>query len=97
MLTWLHLTGLQCHTAPFSWKLVFEIDHQLYEIIMTACTPKEEMEWRTRLTGLIPNEPHDHPEAPLCSSLSLDIKSLGTVFGKPGTLNTSRTWSLTQY
>ncbi|KAK8048847.1 RhoGEF domain-containing protein [Apiospora phragmitis] len=76
--------GLQCHTAPFSWKLVFEIDHQLYEIIMTACTPKEEMEWRTRLTGLIPNEPHDHPEAPLCSSLSLDIKSLGTVFGKPG-------------
>ncbi|KAK8114263.1 RhoGEF domain-containing protein [Apiospora kogelbergensis] len=75
--------GLQCHTAPFSWKLVFEIDHQLYEIIMTACTPKEEMEWRTRLTGLIPNEPHDHPEAPLCSSLSLDIKSLGTVFGKP--------------
>ncbi|KAK8056984.1 hypothetical protein PG993_002211 [Apiospora rasikravindrae] len=78
--------GLQCHTAPFSWKLVFEIDHQLYEIIMTACTPKEEMEWRTRLTGLIPNEPHDHPEAPLCSSLSLDIKSLGTVFGKPGTV-----------
>ncbi|KAK8125488.1 RhoGEF domain-containing protein [Apiospora kogelbergensis] len=66
--------GLQCHTAPFSWKLVFEIDHQLYEMIMTACTPKEEMEWRTRLTGLIPNEPHDHPEAPLCSSLSLDIK-----------------------
>ncbi|KAK8083253.1 RhoGEF domain-containing protein [Apiospora saccharicola] len=78
--------GLQCHTAPFSWKLVFEIDHQLYEIILTACTPKEEMEWRTRLTGLIPSEPHDHPEAPLCSSLSLDIKSLGTVFGKPGTV-----------
>ncbi|KAK7969524.1 hypothetical protein PG988_008597 [Apiospora saccharicola] len=72
--------------APFSWKLVFEIDHQLYEIILTACTPKEEMEWRTRLTGLIPSEPHDHPEAPLCSSLSLDIKSLGTVFGKPGTV-----------
>ncbi|EGU89245.1 hypothetical protein FOXB_00198 [Fusarium oxysporum f. sp. conglutinans Fo5176] len=30
--------GLQCHLAPFSWKLVFESDHQLYEMVMTACT-----------------------------------------------------------
>ncbi|PFH62541.1 hypothetical protein XA68_13123 [Ophiocordyceps unilateralis] len=77
--------GLQCHTAPFSWKLVFECDHQLYEMIMTACTPKEEMEWRTRLSrrakdGSEPREPS------VFSSLDLDIKSLGTVFGKPGTI-----------
>ncbi|KAI0125898.1 hypothetical protein BJ170DRAFT_453118 [Xylariales sp. AK1849] len=78
--------GLQCHTAPFSWKLVFEVDHQLYEMIMTACTSKEEVEWRTRLADSIPGEVLDHAERPLCSTLSLNIKSLGTVFGKPGTV-----------
>lgn len=75
--------GLQCHTAPYSWKLIFECDHQLYEMIMTACTPKEELEWRARL---------DRPEREECESrcanihgsLDLNIKSLGTIFGKQG-------------
>ncbi|KAF5537123.1 hypothetical protein FNAPI_11502 [Fusarium napiforme] len=77
--------GLQCHLAPFSWKLVFESDHQLYEVVMTACTSREENEWRTRL------------QQPLCLEsvgrspglqifLSLDIQSLGTVFGRPGSI-----------
>ncbi|RCI11507.1 hypothetical protein L249_7270 [Ophiocordyceps polyrhachis-furcata BCC 54312] len=74
--------GLQCHTAPFSWKLVFECDHQLYEMIMTACTPKEETEWRTRLTRTA----NDNAEPCIFSSLYLDMKSLGTVFSKPGTV-----------
>lgn len=65
---------------------MFEVDHQLYEIIMTACTPKEELEWRTRLAESIPSELHDHAEHPFSTSLSLNIKSLGTVFGKPGTI-----------
>lgn len=78
--------GLQCHTAPFSWKLVFEIDHQLYEVIMTACTPREENEWRSRLTNAIPSEAQEAGEPLFCSSLSLNIKSLGTVFGKPGSV-----------
>ncbi|KAI1839947.1 hypothetical protein JX266_013849 [Neoarthrinium moseri] len=78
--------GLQCHTAPFSWKIIFEVDHQLYEIVMTACSPKEEAEWRSRLADSIPNEAQDRTEPLLCSSLSLKIKSLGTVFGKPGTV-----------
>ncbi|KAL7820389.1 Dbl homology domain-containing protein [Trichoderma aethiopicum] len=77
--------GLQCHTAPFSWKLVFECDHQLYEIIMTACTPKEEAEWRTRLTR--PARDGQEEKSPdMFSTLHMDIKSLGTVFGKQGTL-----------
>lgn len=74
---------MQCHTAPFSWKLVFECDHQLYEIIMTACTPKEELEWRSRLSRPA-REGNEHKDANIHSSLSLNIKSLGTVFGKPG-------------
>lgn len=80
----LMVLGLQCHTAPFSWKLVFECDHQLYEMIMTACSPKEEMEWRTRLSDVKRPESHDQPSPAFYSSNSLHMKSLGTVFRKPG-------------
>ncbi|KAH8675986.1 hypothetical protein BX600DRAFT_494395 [Xylariales sp. PMI_506] len=86
--------GLQCHTAPFSWKLVFEIDYQLYEVIMTACSPKEEIEWRSRLAGSIPSEEHDLGEPAWTSSLYLNIKSLGTVFGKPGKGTVARRLSI---
>ncbi|KAI0846817.1 Dbl homology domain-containing protein [Daldinia vernicosa] len=78
--------GLQCHTAPFSWKLVFECDHQLYEIIMTACSPKEEHEWRSRLTRQNSIESYEISEPIFYSSIFLDVKSLGTIFGKPGTV-----------
>ncbi|KAH7035370.1 uncharacterized protein B0I36DRAFT_91699 [Microdochium trichocladiopsis] len=78
--------GLQCHTAPFSWKLVFEHDCQLYEIIMTACNPKEESEWRSRLTRPDPEQNFGVCEAAPSDSMSLNIKSLGTIFGKPGTI-----------
>ncbi|KAL7790409.1 hypothetical protein V8C37DRAFT_410816 [Trichoderma ceciliae] len=77
--------GLQCHTAPFSWKLVFECDHQLYELIMTACTPKEEMEWKARLARPV-KEGQELKSPDMFSSIHMNIKSLGTVFGKPGTL-----------
>ncbi|KAH6610860.1 hypothetical protein Trco_000880, partial [Trichoderma cornu-damae] len=77
--------GLQCHTAPFSWKLVFECDHQLYELIMTACTPKEEMEWKARLARPAKDSQETRPPD-IFSSVNMNIKSLGTVFGKPGTL-----------
>ncbi|KAI0409468.1 hypothetical protein F4802DRAFT_544108 [Xylaria palmicola] len=78
--------GLQCHTAPFSWKLVFECDHQLYEMIMTACSQKEEMEWRTRLSNVKQSGPQEQPGPTFYSSNSLHIKSLGTVFRKPGSV-----------
>ncbi|KAH7137148.1 RSP protein [Dactylonectria estremocensis] len=77
--------GLQCHTAPFSWKLVFEGDHQLYELIMTACSSREETKWRERLCQQVGQEP-DAIDPNLYNSLSLNMKSLGTVFGKPGTV-----------
>ncbi|KAL6858521.1 Dbl homology domain-containing protein [Trichoderma novae-zelandiae] len=77
--------GLQCHTAPFSWKLVFDCDHQLYEIIMTACTPREEMEWKTRLTRSA-GEGQEEKSPDMFSTLHMEIKSLGAVFGKQGTL-----------
>lgn len=76
------IIGLQCHTAPFSWKLVFECDYQLHEVIMTACTAKEEMEWRARLNKCGEEPGLDIPL--IMGTLDLNIKSLGTVFGKPG-------------
>ncbi|KAI0974261.1 hypothetical protein F4678DRAFT_458226 [Xylaria arbuscula] len=78
--------GLQCHTAPFSWKLVFECDHQLYEMIMTACSPKEEMEWRIRLSNATQPGLHEQSCPAFYSSNSLHIKSLGAVFRKPGSV-----------
>ncbi|KAI1128384.1 Dbl homology domain-containing protein [Nemania abortiva] len=78
--------GLQCHTAPFSWKLVFECDHQLYEMIMTACSQKEEMEWRTRLCNIRQLESHEQSDPAFYSWNYLNIKSLGTVFRKPGSV-----------
>ncbi|KAF4495162.1 hypothetical protein FAGAP_8693 [Fusarium agapanthi] len=77
--------GLQCHLAPFSWKLVFESDHQLYEVVMTACTSREENEWRTRLQQPLCLEPVGKSPGPQIF-LSLDIQSLGTVFGRPGSI-----------
>ncbi|KAK7744163.1 hypothetical protein SLS53_003684 [Cytospora paraplurivora] len=74
--------GLQCHTAPFSWKIVFECNYQLYEMMLTACTPKEEDEWRSRMEAGSASEPQVQPGMDLHSSLFLNIKSLGTVFGK---------------
>jgi hypothetical protein len=77
------LTGLQCHTVPFSWKLVFESDHQLYELMMSACSSKEELEWRARLYRP-PVQVQDTKDAGVHNSLYLNVKSLGTIFGKPG-------------
>ncbi|KAJ5032522.1 uncharacterized protein L3040_009123 [Drepanopeziza brunnea f. sp. 'multigermtubi'] len=78
--------GLQCHTAPCSWKLVFECDHQLFETTMSACSPKEELEWRSRLADRSGRDSFDAGEQALFTSLSLAIKPMGTVFGKPGTI-----------
>ncbi|KAI0164875.1 Dbl homology domain-containing protein [Xylariaceae sp. FL1272] len=78
--------GLQCHTAPFSWKLVFECDYQLYEIVMTACSQKEGLVWRTRLSHAESSSSLEGPDFAFCNSLYLSIRSLGTVFRKPGTV-----------
>jgi hypothetical protein len=53
---------------------------------MTACTPKEELEWRSRLAKPRELESRDTTDLSLFSSLTLDIKSLGTIFGKPGSM-----------
>lgn len=50
---------------------------------MTACTSKEEREWRIRLSQ--PTSSDASTRAPgLNLFLSIDIMSLGAVFGRPG-------------
>jgi hypothetical protein len=83
--------GMQCHTATHTWKLVFEHNHRLHEIILSACSPQEEYVWKTQLRDRIVCETHNFVEGQssmqdMFSSLSLDIKSLGPVFGHADSL-----------
>lgn len=87
--------GLQCHTAPFSWKLVFECHYQLFEIVMTACNAKEEMEWRARLSS--PRTQCKTKSATAFSFLDLDIKSIGMVATKSGLQHSSPSYTQLQY
>ena len=83
-------SGLQCHTAPFSWKMMFEFDQQLYEMIFCACSSREEQQWRNDLHERSRDSEGEMKKGSLPTSgqsvLSLDIKTLGFVFGQPGTL-----------
>ena len=83
--------GLQCHNALFSWKIVFEANQHLYEMILSACSSAEEMQWKTTLLSLSLKESRslfdDQPLSPeKYSSLSLDMRPIGNVPGQPGTL-----------
>lgn len=80
------MKGLICHTAPYTWKLVFEHNHRLHEIILSACSVQEEETWKQQLGERIVCETHDFVEGQSTmqdnfTSLSLDIKSIGPVFG----------------
>ncbi|KAI9705989.1 MAG: hypothetical protein M1836_005395 [Candelina mexicana] len=83
--------GLQCHTALYTWKIVFESDHRLYEMILSACSAKEEEEWKT---GLLERSAVEGQETfddranwqDVFSSMSLNVKPIAKVFGQPGTL-----------
>ncbi|KAF2820334.1 Rho guanyl nucleotide exchange factor [Ophiobolus disseminans] len=83
--------GVQCHTAMNTWKLVFEHGHRLHEIILSACSLLEEEIWKKQLRERIVCETHDFTEGQatmqdMFSSLSLDMKSLGPVFGHADSL-----------
>jgi hypothetical protein len=83
--------GIQCHTAMHTWKLVFEHGHRLHEIILSACSSQEEEIWKQQLRGRIASETHDFTEGQstmhdMFSSLSLDLKSLGPIFGHADSL-----------
>ena len=81
--------GLQCHTAPHSWKLVFEHSARMYEMILTACSIVEAQVWRDHLSGRIETQTQAvaqglHNVFELHSPLLNEMKSIGKAFGKPG-------------
>lgn len=83
--------GLQCHTALYSWKAVFESDQQLYEMILTACSSMEEEQWKMQLHRLASKasmrQLDGHPITPeQYSWLGLELRPIGSVLGQPGTL-----------
>lgn len=80
-------SGLQCHTAPFTWKIVFESAGKMYELIMGACSEIEESVWRDRLAGRIAVEAQHVTEghsAPidLQSPLTRELRSFGKTYSK---------------
>jgi hypothetical protein len=81
--------GLQCYTAPYTFKLAFEYERRQYEFILNACSEKEEEEWKTQLKKRIAVETRDaaedrSPDTGLFSLLNLNIKSLGAIFEAQG-------------
>lgn len=77
--------GLQCHSAPFSWKVMFESRGKLYEILMTASTKSEEEEWRHRIhDGGRREDNHEYQSDRLMFTfLGLDAKTLGAALKSP--------------
>jgi hypothetical protein len=83
--------GLTCYSAPFSWKITFESEHKLFELILSACSPKEEGEWRTHIAERATAESNELLDervmsTDLLSRIEMDITPIGDVFGRPGTL-----------
>lgn len=81
--------GLQCHTAPHSWKIVFEHSARMYEMIITACSLVEAQVWREHLSSRIEAQSQAVAQGTsnvfeLHSPLVSEIRSIGKAFGKPG-------------
>lgn len=81
--------GLQCHTAPHTWKVLFESSGKVFELIFAACSATEERVWRDQLSGRIAVETkhitEEHCAAvELSSPLTNDLKSTGKAYGKAG-------------
>ncbi|CAZ80044.1 unnamed protein product [Tuber melanosporum] len=83
--------GLNCYSALFSWKIIFEAGHRIYEVLLSACSATEEEVWRNRIAECIAEESKDYDEYSSAKSSIIpvvisDMRSLGHVFGRPGTL-----------
>ena len=84
--------GLQCSSAAYAWKVAFQSEEQLYELVLCACSRKEEEQWRTKIQDHsrleCQKQVAEHAVTPLLySMLDLPARSLGHAFGLPGTLS----------
>ena len=86
-----HGKGLYSPGAPHTWKLVFEADHRIYEVLCSACSEDEESVWRSHIQDRILAESKDYQEysstsMDFCACVSSDIKPVADCYGRPGTL-----------
>lgn len=85
-----NMKGLQCYTAPHSWKLVFEHSAKMYEIIFSACSAPEKDAWLSRISSHVSTQTQAVAEGArnifeLHSPILTSMRSIGRAFGsKPG-------------
>ncbi|KAL7273431.1 hypothetical protein RUND412_003721 [Rhizina undulata] len=87
--------GFQCNSSLNSWKIIFEADHRIYEVVVTAISPKEEEVWRKEIDERITAESRDYQDYRSVNlnpftPMTTDIRPLGQAFGRPGTLARSQ-------
>ena len=75
----------------YSWKVIFESENHLFELILSACSATEEDSWKAALqeqSALIgPNGTAPRETSPeIFTSVFLDLKPAGPIFGQAGTL-----------
>lgn len=74
--------GLQCHSTLHTWKICAQICGNLSELILSACSSTEETVWKDGLRGrYAPENRGEELLKQVPSSVSLDLRSVGTVYG----------------
>ncbi|KAK1073455.1 hypothetical protein LTR74_001864 [Friedmanniomyces endolithicus] len=81
--------GIQCHTAPHSWKMVYEHHTKMYEIMFTACSAVEADAWRQRILACAAQQAtaaldRTRGVFELHSPLVEDMKTVGKALGNAG-------------
>ncbi|KAK1072234.1 hypothetical protein LTR74_002808 [Friedmanniomyces endolithicus] len=81
--------GIQCHTAPHSWKMVYEHHNKMYEIMFTACSAVEADTWRQRILACAAQQAtaaldRTRGVFELYSPLVEDMKTVGKALGNAG-------------
>ena len=83
----MQFTGLQCHSALFTWKVSFEVDGKLYEILLSACNAVEEDQWKAGLQNRFSKiNVRQHGKRSTTISEDLNLKPTGVVFCQAATL-----------
>ncbi|ETN46879.1 uncharacterized protein HMPREF1541_01068 [Cyphellophora europaea CBS 101466] len=79
--------GLQSPAAFHTWKLSFAVEGRLNEFLLSASSAVEEEQWKRGLRGELADAtggrsmPKNFP-----SSVALDLRSVGVIYGRQGTL-----------
>ncbi|KAF4553491.1 Hypothetical protein D9617_7g032190 [Elsinoe fawcettii] len=79
--------ALQCHTTPHTWKMTFENDGALFEVLSVACSKAEADVWRGQVSGRIAVEKQHLNEGrsttiEIRSPLTDEMRGVGKAYGR---------------